>query len=104
VPPKIAIDRERLGDFCRRWKITELSLFGSILRDDFRPDSDVDVLVSFADDARWTLLDHARMTEELRLLFGRPVDLLTRRAVERSQNPLRREGILAGSEALYVQG
>jgi predicted nucleotidyltransferase len=104
VPPKIAIDRERLGDFCRRWKITELSLFGSILRDDFRPDSDVDVLVSFADDARWTLLDHARMTEELRLMFGRPVDLLTRRAVERSQNPLRREGILAGSEALYVQG
>ena len=59
-----------LAKFCQRWKIVELALFGSLLRDDFRPDSDVDVLVKFAPDARWTLLDFVTMQDELSLLFG----------------------------------
>lgn len=98
----IAIDRERIAEFCRRWKIVEFSLFGSVLRDDFRPDSDVDVLVSFASDARWSLFDVGHMEEELERLFGRKVDLVERRAVERSENYIRRRHILQHHEPVYV--
>jgi len=90
----IDIDRDRLRDFCRRWKITEFALFGSVLREDFGPESDVDVLVTFERDARWTLLHMVDMKAELEELFGRPVDLLTRRGVEQSHNRFRRESIL----------
>jgi uncharacterized protein with HEPN domain len=83
-----------LADFCRRWKISELALFGSALRDDFNPESDVDVLVTFVPSAHWSLLDLVRMQDELSGLWKRPVDLLTRRAVERSQNWIRRKAIL----------
>ena len=81
MPAQIPIDRERLAAFCRKWRIAELSLFGSVLRDDFRPESDVDVLVSFAPAAEWSLWDLVEMREELKLLFRREVDLLTRRAI-----------------------
>jgi predicted nucleotidyltransferase len=80
--------------FCRHWKISELALFGSALRDDFGPASDIDLLASFEPDAGWSLLDHVRMEEELADLLGYPVDLLSRRAVEQSANPLRRQAIL----------
>lgn len=99
---RIPIPRQPLEDFCRRWKITELALFGSVLREDFRPDSDVDVLLSFADDARWGLFDLGRMEEELRTIFGRPVDLITRRSVEESRNYIRRRDILDGLEVLIA--
>ena len=62
---KIEIPKEKIADFCRKWKIVELSLFGSVLRDDFRPNSDVDLLVTFSPDAEWSLLDHMAMEEEL---------------------------------------
>lgn len=97
----IHIDRERIAEFCRRWKMTEFSLFGSVLRDDFGPDSDVDVLVAFRPDARWTLPDLAQMQEDLGSIFGRKVDLLTRRGVEQSRNPLRRQAILSSAEVVY---
>ena len=102
--PHIAIDydKEKLRDFCRRWKITEFSLFGSVVRDDFGPESDVDVLVTFAADARWTLLDVTDMRDDLQALFGRPVDLLTRRAVEGSLNPIRKTSILSSAVMLDV--
>jgi predicted nucleotidyltransferase len=91
----IEIDKDRLRDFCRRWKITEFALFGSAVRpEEFRADSDVDVLVSFAGDAEWSLLDHVNMQDELREIFERDVDLLTRRSVERSLNRFRRDSIL----------
>lgn len=99
---KIAIDRERIAEFCRRWKIVEFSLFGSVLRDDFGPDSDVDALVSFAPDASWSLFDHVRMEDELAALIGRKVDLVSRRAIERSENWIRRKAILGSAEAVYV--
>jgi hypothetical protein len=99
---RIAIDRERIADFCRRWKIVEFSLFGSVLRDDFRPDSDIDVLVSFASDAEWSLFDHVAMEDELTAMIGRKVDLLSRRAIERSENWIRRKAILGSAEAVYV--
>ena len=73
----IAIPEEPLSEYCRRWKIAELALFGSVLRDDFRPDSDVDVLVRFHPEARHTLFDMVRMQKELEQMLGRNVDLRT---------------------------
>ena len=66
---KIKLDRNLIADFCARWRITELSVFGSALREDFRDDSDVDVLVSFSTDADWSLMDHAEMELELASLL-----------------------------------
>ena len=97
----IEIDRDRIAEFCRKWRITEFCLFGSVLRDDFRPDSDVDVMISFAPETRRTLLDLAAMQEELEGILGRTVDLLTRRGVEQARNPLRRQEILASAESIY---
>jgi len=99
---KIKVPRDKVADFCRRWKITELDLFGSALRDDFGPESDVDVLVSFAEDARWSLLDMVAMQEELKQLLGREVDLVERHAVEASENYIRRRHILSSAEPVYV--
>lgn len=95
-------DRPAIGQFCRKWKITEFALFGSVLGDDFGPDSDVDVLVTFEPDAHWTLFSLSRMQDELSKLFGRDVDLLTRRAVEQSRNAIRREAILSSAEVVHV--
>lgn len=98
---RLDIDRHALEEFCLRWKIRELSLFGSVVRDDFGPDSDVDVLVTFQDDADWSLWDHYDMREELKKLFSRNVDLVTRRSVERSHNWIRRKSILESAEPVY---
>ena len=100
----IDLPRDQIADFCRRWKITEFSLFGSVLRDDFRPDSDIDVLVSFAPEAHWSLFDLAAMEEELEALLGRRVDLLTREGVEQSHNWIRRKEILRTVVPFYVAG
>jgi len=92
------IPRDKIADFCRRWKVDELSLFGSVLREDFGPDSDVDVLVSFADDAHWSLYDWIDMIEELKTIFGRDVDLVSRSGL---RNPFRRHEILRNREVLH---
>ena len=104
MPIRIVIDQQAIEAFCRRWGVSELDLFGSAIRDDFRADSDVDVLASFADDRRPTLLTLVQMQAELGHLFGRKVDLLERRSVERSDNCIRRRQILAHREPLYVAG
>lgn len=104
VATRLAIDPDQVSRYCRQWKITELAVFGSALRPDFRPDSDVDVLVSFADGADWSLFDHVQMESELAAIIGRKVDLVSRRAVERSDNWIRREGILRSAESLFVEG
>lgn len=98
---RIALDQDALADYCRRWRVASLELFGSVVRDDFRPDSDVDVLVSFQPDANWGLLDHGAMEDELAALFGRRVDLISRRVVERSANPIRRASILESVVPLW---
>ena len=102
--PHIAIDydKEKLRDFCRKWKITEFSFFGSVVRDDFGPESDVDVLVTFEENAPWTLFSMVHMEDELVEIFGREVDLLTRRSVERSLNPIRQNSILTSAVMLDV--
>jgi len=95
---------EEVKDFCLRWKIRELALFGSVLREDFRPDSDVDFLVTFEEDAHWSLFDKIDMQDELKEILGREVDLVERLAVERSENYIRRRHILQSLEPLYVAG
>jgi len=98
---QIEVPIERIAEFCREWEIVEFSLFGSVLRPDFRPDSDVDVLVNFAPGAKPTLSDLMRMRTELAELFGRPVDLVDRTIVEKSPNYIRRRQILDSAEVLY---
>jgi predicted nucleotidyltransferase len=96
------LPHEKLADFCQRWRITELALFGSALRNDFRPDSDVDVLVTFAPDANWSLFDFVDMQDELQVILERPVDLLSRRGVEADPNYLRRQAILDSAQTVYA--
>ncbi len=93
------MDPHQIADFCRRWKVTELALFGSVLRADFRPDSDVDVLVTFEPGAPWTLWDLSRMRIELEAIFGREVDLVEKKAL---RNPLRRQEILSDQRVVYA--
>ena len=100
--PGLEVSKEEIADFCRRWKVTEFALFGSVLRGDFRPDSDVDVLVTFASDAEWSLLDHVQMEQELASVLGRGVDLISRRAVDHSKNWIRRGEILSTAQVVYV--
>ena len=88
--------------FGESWKLSELALFGSVMRDDFGPESDVDVLVSFDPGARHTLFDMVRMEDELSRLFGRKVDLITRAAIEGSRNHIRRKAILESAQIVYA--
>lgn len=98
----IESNRKPLGQFCRRWEITEFALFGSVLRTDFRPDSNVDCLVTFAPDSRRTLFDMVKMQEELESLLARRIHLVSRRGLESSRNYLRREAILSSAEVVDV--
>src|SRR5437868_14836516 len=102
VAPRISLPSESVAAFCRRWKITQLSLFGSVLRDDFRPDSDIDVLVTYSDAAEWSLFDAVAMKRELSGLLHRKVDLVSRRAIERSDNWIRRKEILDSAVPIYA--
>ena len=90
-----------IRSFCERWKITEFSLFGSVLRKEFSNSSDVDVLVSFAEDTHWSLFDLVAMQDELKGVFGREVDLVSRRGIESSRNAYRRQAILESAERVY---
>lgn len=96
------LNQNWIADYCRRWKIRELAVFGSALREDFRPDSDLDLLVTFAPNSSWGLLDHAQMQSELQAFVKRPVDLVSRKAVEQSTNPIRRRNILQSAQVIYV--
>jgi len=93
------LSKAKVAAFCKRWNISEFSLFGSVLREDFRPDSDVDVLVSFQHEENWSLWDLIEMAEELEKMFGRKVDLVEKEAL---RNPYRRHSILNGREIFYV--
>jgi hypothetical protein len=99
---QIDVPLDKIEDFCRRWKVTEFAVFGSILREDFGPDSDVDILVSFADDAEWSLFDWVDMSDELSAILQREVDLVSRRGLEHSRNVFRRRAILSTAEVLYA--
>lgn len=91
-----------IAEFCQRWQISEFSLFGSVLREDFRPDSDIDILVTFAPDATRGLTETLQMQDELKILFDREVDLIIKSAIDRSENWLRRKNILDSARTIYA--
>lgn len=99
---KIQVPMEKIEAFCRKWKVQRMWLFGSALREDFGPESDVDVLVEFAPEARWSLLDLVGAEQEMSEILGRPVDLIEWECVERSDNWIRRRHILENARTLYV--
>ncbi|MEO1295774.1 MAG: nucleotidyltransferase domain-containing protein [Cyanobacteria bacterium J06636_16] len=101
--PTLPIQLPDLTEFCQRWQVAELAVFGSILREDFNETSDVDFLVTFIPKAPWGLFDHARMQQELEAQLNRKVDLVSRRAIERSQNWIRRQDILSTAQVIYVR-
>ena len=100
--PGIEIPSDAIADLCNRWQVLELALFGSVLRDDFGPESDVDVLVTFDPGARHTLLDIVQMQDELSATLGRMADLIERTAVEQSPNYIRCRAILQCAETIYA--
>ena len=96
--PQITIPRDEIAAFCRRNQIRRLSIFGSALRQDFRSDSDVDVLVEFEPEAQVGFIALGRMERELAALLGCPVDLVPREGLK----PKIREAILSSAEAVYA--
>ena len=98
------VNREALGEFCRQRGIARLELFGSALRDDFRPDSDVDLLCSLRPDVKCGLFAWVALKLDLERFFGRPVDLVSRWGIEHSRNPYRKHAILSTVVPLYVEG
>ncbi|MDD3926582.1 MAG: nucleotidyltransferase family protein [bacterium] len=102
MSPRVELNMNKIREFCRRWKITEFALFGSVLREDFRADSDIDVLVTFAPDAKISLFDLSDIEDELAGIVGRKVDLVLKRGIERSPNYIRRKAILSSAEVIYA--
>ncbi len=100
----IKLPTEEIADFCKRWQVTELALFGSVLRDDFRPDSDIDVMVQFHSEAHPTFSSLDQMEAELKSIFHRDIDLITRQGIETSRNYLRRHEILSSAQVIYATG
>jgi uncharacterized protein len=98
----LQVPQDRIADFCRRHRILKLALFGSVLREDFRPDSDVDVLVEFEPEACHGLFALAGMESELEEILGRGVDLVEKSAIENSRNYIRRKAILSSAENVYA--
>ncbi|MCK4914157.1 MAG: nucleotidyltransferase family protein [Planctomycetes bacterium] len=96
---KILLPQEKIHGFCLKWKISEMALFGSVLSEDFRDDSDIDVLVSFKENSGWGLFDFVDMIDELKLIFGRKVDLVEKDSL---RNPFRRQTILGNNEVIYA--
>lgn len=99
MPIQLSFDQPRIAAFCRKWKIREFSLFGSVLRDDFRPESDIDVLVSLEPDAPWSLWEWIDLKDELTDLLGREVDLVEKDGL---RNPFRRHAILTSKKVIYA--
>ena len=97
------LDSLEMRRFRRRWAIAELAVFGSVLRDDFRPESDIDLLVTFTPEAEWDLLDLLRMQDDAAAILGRPVDLVSRAGLEQSSNAIVRREVLGTSRVVYAQ-
>ena len=102
VRSRLNISDEQLAEFCRKWKITRVELFGSALREDFDPDaSDIDLLVTYSEDADWSLFDLVTADLEIAELARRHVDLVDRLDVEASPNYIRRRRILGTARTIY---
>ena len=99
---QLNVSQSEIAAFCQKWLIEEFAVFGSAIRSDFNPSSDIDILVTFKPEAKWTLFDHVDMQDELRALFGREVDLVSRKGIERSQNHIRRREIIDSARVMYA--
>jgi hypothetical protein len=99
IDERLKASPEQIAAFCQRWKIIEFALFGSVLRDDFRPDSDIDVLVTFVEKHGLTLDDRLNMQEAIEALLGRKVDLINKKYLK---NPYRRQEILSTQQVIYA--
>ena len=99
VHPRLPISNEQLDEFCQRWHVIELALFGSVTRDDYRPDSDIDVMVEFSPDADRNLWDFVDMRDELAEILGRDVDLITKGTIK---NPYRKASIEKDLKVIYA--
>jgi hypothetical protein len=102
MPMDLGVPADKVADFCRRWRIKTLAVFGSAVRGELRPGNDIDLLVTFQSDADWTMFDHFTMEEELSRVFGREVDLVTIRALEENRNPVYRRKILESARQIYA--
>lgn len=102
ITHNIELPFAQIQEFCQRWHITEFALFGSVLRDDFRPDSDIDVRVTFDPQFQRGLSETIQMRQELETLFGREIDLIVKTAIAKSENWLRRQQILESAQVIYA--
>ena len=98
----LGVEPEIIADFCQKWKISKLSAFGSIVREELQPESDIDLLVTFSDNADWTMFDHFNMEEELSQILGREVDLVNIKALEENQNPIYQKEIMNSARQIYA--
>jgi len=95
----VDIPHDRIIAFCQHWEVRELALFGSVLNERFSSDSDIDILISFSDQAQWSLYEMMDMREELEKILGRKVDLVEKEALK---NPFRRQAILSERQVIYA--
>jgi predicted nucleotidyltransferase len=98
----LGISLGKIVEFCRQWKISRLAVFGSAVRGKLRPDSDIDLLVTFSPDADWSMFDHYRMEDELVSMLGREVDLVSKDAIEENPNSIFRREILDSAREIYA--
>jgi hypothetical protein len=102
VSTKVPLPMDRVAEICRKWRITRVEVFGSVLRDDWDPDSsDIDLLVTFAPDADVSFFTLVDMEDDFAAALGRKTDVVPRRAIERSDNPYRRREILGSARVIY---
>ncbi|HIK09954.1 MAG TPA: nucleotidyltransferase domain-containing protein [Oscillatoriaceae cyanobacterium M33_DOE_052] len=99
---QIQLSMPEITAFCHKWRVTEFALFGSVLREDFNDQSDIDVLVSFTADSPWTILDLVVMEQELAAYFNRDVDLVEKQVIEKSSNTIRKANILNSAQVIYA--
>ncbi|MGD1909072.1 MAG: nucleotidyltransferase family protein [Leptolyngbyaceae cyanobacterium] len=99
---RLGLSPEQISNFCQRWQIVEVALFGSVLRSDFRSDSDIDLLISYAPEARKGLVTKAQIKHELEDLCGREVDVVVKKSIQASRNSMRRKEILCSAQVIYV--
>lgn len=98
----LKISQDELNNICKKYLIKELSLFGSIITDNFNDESDIDLLVTFEDNSNYSLFDIVRIQESFEKFFNRPVDLVSKKAIQQSRNTFRRESILKNAKVIYV--
>lgn len=103
IEQRLGISINEISSFCQNWGITEMALFGSVLREDFQPDSDIDFLITFAPNVTQGLLTLARIKNELELMLNRPVDIAIKDSIKTSENWIIRREILTTAQIIYEQ-